>query len=50
MHRGYKLGLILNYLLQKIPHFVGGILLHLGGDMCVGIQGESGAVMAENAG
>lgn len=40
----------LNYLLQKIPHFVGSILLHLGGDVSIGVQGESGAVMAENAG
>ena len=50
MHHGCKLGLILNYLLQKIPHFVGGVLLHLGGYMGIGVQGESGAVVAENAG
>ena len=47
---GCKLGLILNYLLQKIPHFVGGVLLHLGGDMGIGVQGESGAVVAQDTG
>ena len=39
-----------NDLLQKIPHFVGGVLLHLGGDVGVGVERESGAVVAENAG
>ena len=39
-----------NDLLQETAHLVGGILLHLGSDVGVGIQGESGAVMAQDTG
>ena len=39
-----------NDLLQEIPHPVGGVLLHLGGDMGIGVQGESGAVVAQDTG
>ena len=39
-----------NDLLQKIPHLVGGILLHLGSDVGIGVESKSGAVVAQNTG
>lgn len=40
----------LECLLQESAHLVGGVLLHLCRDVGVGVEGEPGAVVAEDAG